>query len=88
MHTIKERGKRFVLKLPRTQYDRFTERFKVLEGAEGTCSFLKFDPEEDTITFEMYEVFRANLFLRTTFTERSKHLLKFFTLENIDKICV
>ena len=88
MHTIKERGKRFVLKLPRTQYDRFTERFKVLEGAEGTCSFLKFDPEEDTITFEMYEVFRARLFLRTTFTQRSKHILEAFTLENINKICV
>ena len=88
MYTTKERGKRYELKLPRTQYDRFAERFKVLEGGEGNCSFLKFDPEEDTITFEMYEVFRSHLFLRTTFTKRSKHLLEFFTLENINKICV
>ena len=85
---LERRGHKNILKLPRTQYDRFADCFRVLEGEDGTCSFLKFNHAEDTITFEMYEVFRADLFLRTTLTKRSKHLLKFFTLENINKISV
>ena len=82
------RGKRYVLKLPRTQYDRFAQCFMILEGEEGLCSFIKFNHEEDTITFEMYEKFRCNMFNRRIKNNRQEHIAKMFTLENINKIIV
>jgi hypothetical protein len=46
--------KTYTLKVPRPQYDRISEAFKLKE-----TYFESFDPEEDTVTFKINEKQRA-----------------------------
>jgi len=72
----KSARKTYTLKVPRPQYDRISEAFKLKE-----TYFVSFDPEEDTVTFKINEKQRA------TWTD-TYYLSEMFLPENIKSYTV
>ena len=68
--------KTYTLKVPRTQYDRISEAFKLKE-----TYFESFDPDTDTVTFKINEK------QRTRWTS-TYYLSEMFLPENIESYTV
>jgi len=68
--------KSYTLKVPRTQYDRISEAFKLKE-----TYFESFDPDTDTVTFKINEK------QRTRWTS-TYYLSEMFLPENIESYTV
>ena len=72
----KSARKTYTLKVPRPQYDRISEAFKLKE-----TYFVSFDPEEDTVTFKINEKQIAT-------SSETYYLSEMFLPENIESYTV
>ena len=72
----KPRGKTYTLKIPRPQYDRLSDAFKLKESY-----FQYFDVDEDTITFTISETQRVRW-------ARDYYISQMFLPENIEQYTI